>query len=249
MNTLFSIREKIVHIDCKNNTLSKVLSQQLADFISRFYFVENELICIEQLLNLTIAGELVIFYGEADEVIGFTRLYKHILNQNRKSVIVYTSKTFENQLHNIDILSARFGLTIALKDKLANPEMELIYIGHASSFEQFQLLTKLFKTMYPLPDFDMPESVVDLLKDININNHGSCISAKHPLRLAQQTLNPEFGSLQAFYLSLNNNKTSHEPLVCIPLHLSNISYAIKQLITSSLYDSHRCVEQQEGICT
>jgi len=240
MAKLFPMRTKLVPVDDNINPIPGALIHRLTEFTKKHYQVENSRLVVETILKPGHAGELVVFYGEADEIAGYTRICRQRVQGAGKTIITYSASTYTNQIHDLTYTGARLGLTQVMKYKLAHPEEELVYFSSVSSPDKYRFLVELYQGCYPQPGMIMPESISEQVNDLK-EYHGWASSLTHPMLISGQLkpLNPPkmmateaTDQLIDYYCSLNPDcEAGNALLVYIPLDLTNIKQGIRQLVT------------------
>ncbi len=244
MGDLFPIYAKIIPIDGNSRSISAPLIQKLSQFTTQHYHIENTSAFIDNVLKPQQMGELIIFSGEADELVGFTRIYQQQLELKGIPIKIYSTITYNNQTHNTSIAGARLGLTRTMKYKLSHPGEELVHFASVSTASKYQFLTRISNTIYPRPNSDVPEEILRLAKILKESNNWPS-SATHPMVIGGQLLKKQQlpaetatdDPLTNYYLSLNPDGAQGKALlVCIPLNIRNIGYGIRQLLTQASPD-------------
>ncbi len=239
MSESFSTSAKIITIGQNLREIPKPLLHKLIQFTEQHYHIENTAIFINSVLRPQQTGDIIVFYGDADELVGYTRIYQQQLDIKNKHITMSSSKAYNNQTHNTSFTAARLALTQTMKYKLSHPEEELVHFSSVSTASKYHFLARLSNTIYPKPDSDVPNIVLNLVTALKeTNNWPSC--STHPMLISEQLPRkhkptPEAATddpLTNYYLSLNpDDMTERDLLVCIPLNLGNIGHSIRQLLT------------------
>ena len=242
MSKSLSVSAKIISIDGNLYSIPKPLVNKLIQFTEEHYHIENRASFIDIILRPKHPGEIIFFYGEADELVGYTRIYLQHIDMKGKSFIVYSSNSYNDHKHNTHFVGARLGLTQTMKYKLSHPDKELVHFSCVSSPREYLFLAHLCETIYPRPDREVPKQIIKLLDVLKKNNNWPSLS-DHPMLIGGQLvqkqreaseLNASDESLIRYFLSLNPDYAAGDGLlVCIPLSLNNIGHSIKQLLTQA----------------
>lgn len=242
MSSSLSISAKITPIGVDFRPICTSLLHRLIQFTEQHYYIENTKAFIDSVLRPQQTGEIIVFYGDSDELVGYTRIYQQQqLNSKGKLITMYFSNTYNNQTHDTRFAAAKLALTQTMKYKLSHPKEELVHFSFVSTPSKYQFLARLSNTIYPSLGNEVPQSILSLVNELkDTNNWSSC--ANHPmlisgqLRKKNQPVSETIARdlLSNYYLSLNPDYTlGRALLVCIPLNLSNIGYSIRQLVTQT----------------
>ncbi len=245
MSNFCSVRAKIIAVDQGPGSVPASLMQRLTEFTQQHYEISNESTFIESILRPQQAGSVIIYYGETDEIVGYSRAYRQRFPIKGKLVNVYSAKTYHNRVQNLNFITARLGLTEAMKFKLCHPEEELVYISCIDTPYNYQFLAQLPNSIYPQSGVAIPKHVLELVKMMKEkNNWSSCPG--HPMLINGQLKKRRNDPIPSqcakdplvdYYLSLNPAYANGSALLAyIPLNLGNIAYALRQLITQAQHD-------------
>jgi hypothetical protein len=236
-----SIRSIIIPIDAGFRESSNLLINKLIQFTKQHYHIENTALFVDTIVRPEQTGDIIAFYSDTDELVGYTRIYQQKFTISNKPITIYSSNTYNNQTHNINPAAARLGLIQTMKYKLSHPEEDLVHFSIVSSPTKYQFLARLSNTIYPKPNTEVPNYILDLADVLKENNNwvsssthpmiiGGQLSKKHqPIINNKETFDDP---LTKYYMSLNPNYASGNALlVCIPLNLKNIGYSIRQILT------------------
>ena len=243
---LFPSGEKVVHVDSMSDSEIRDLTRQLLQFTEQHYYLENELAFIEKVVKPQQPGDVILFYGKTNELVGYMRIYWHQLTIDGKLITISSSHTYANQTHNTCFSAARLGLIQTMKYKITHPNEELVHFSSVCTPSKYRWLARLCDDIYPKPDSDVPHSVLHLVNLLKKNNDWTSCAA-HPMLIGEQlvrksrcipipTLHDD--PLANYYSSLNPDDESggRALLVYSPLSLGNIGHSIKRLLTQ--YDHH-----------
>ena len=211
------------------------LISNLYHFIASSYHLANQ----DELQDLIIQpkeqGKLIIFYGTNQEIAGFTRTIKQIIDLGKKQVFIYTAYIYLNPHYSVPPNTENTGLTEAIKDKLANPQEEIIYLAFANNPLIYKFISDLCDSIYPKPSQRVPDQIVAVINAfkkqtgwISTGNHPMVVNSPLVSLRSQNTLFVDEGcELIDFYLSTNPDYLQgNSLLVYIPVHLANIGYGL-----------------------
>ena len=241
------VSAKIIPIDENLCSIPKPLVNKLIQFTEKHYHIKNRASFIDTILRPKQSGEVIFFYGETDELVGYTRIYFQRIHMKGKSIVVYSANSYNDHSHSTHFVAARLGLTQTMKYKLSHPNEELVHFSCVRNPRKYQFLAHLCDTIYPRPDCETPKQIIRLLDRLKKNNNWpSC--PEHPMlvggQLAQKNQQESEINVDEpfihFFLSLNPNyATENGLLVCIPLSLNNIGHSIKQLLAHAPQDQEK----------
>ncbi len=241
MNNMFSISFKIFLMNYHKRPIPKSLVDVLLQFTEIHHHIENKKTFIERVIKPHTAGNLILFYGESDQLVGYTRIYQHQLEIKSNLITIFSAKTYSNPTHNTLYAGARLGLTHTMKYKLAHPEEELVHFSSVTTPYKYQFLSHLSNTVYPRPHVEVPKHILVLVNFLKEANDWSS-SETHPMLIhdgLQRKLPLTLESIPEptvadYFDSLNSEiNLGFSLLVCIPLNLCNISYGIRKILMLS----------------
>lgn len=221
-------------------SISNKLRDVLEAFTRQYYCIKNLAELNETILGLEKSGDLVVFYDRNDKVIGFTRICRQIITLKGKAITVYSGSNYHAPHVNTNLSCARFGLTKAMRYKLAHPNEEMVYFANANTPARYQFLATLSNTIYPKEGIRIPETILSLVVQLKQQNHWQS-HPSHPMIISDQLMPLPYpsastesnDSLARYYRTLNPDyRTGNALLVYLPLNLINISQGIKRVITS-----------------
>lgn len=237
MSDLFSIGSKIVPVDKGLGDKASQLVRKLIQFTDKYYYLAQHTFVVDSIIKPEQAGDIILFYGEADELVGFTRIYEQKIIFQDKPTTIYAASTYNNPTHNISLTAARLALTQTMKHKLAHPEEELVHFSCAYTPDKYHFLAKLSDQIHPQPEKEIPSHVLQMAHILKENN-GWQSSSDHPLLITGQLArknkihqNHE-GLHTKYYYSLNPDYTEGNAiLVYLPLNLlSTIGHSLRQIL-------------------
>ena len=246
MSNSLSVCAKIIPTGGERRSITRPLLHKLMHFTAEHYHLENKTLFIDNILRPEQEGEIIFFYGGADELVGYTRIYHQHIDIKSRRITVYSATTYNNKTHNTSFAAARQGLIQTMKYKLSHPKEELVHFSCVSSPSKYQFLAELCSTIYPNPDHDTPKQIALLIKKLRENNGWPSCST-HPFIINGQIVKKHQTLLETTnnerlancFLSLNPEYSQGSALlVCIPLNLKNIGYGIRQLLTQSHHQEH-----------
>lgn len=238
-----TVSAKAITIGEDLGDISKPLEHKLRQFTEEHYRINNRSLFISSILKPGHPGEIICFYGESDELVGYTRIYRQPIHSKAKQSIVYYAHTFNNPTHDTRFLAARLGLTQTMKYKLSHPDEELMHFSCVNNPAKYQFLAQLCNTIYPKPNHEVPKKIIQLVNVLKkSNNWQSC--TKHPMLIDGQLVPKQphaeidhDNPFIQYYRSLNPySEAGQSLLVCIPLSIDNIGHGIRQLLTQSVHD-------------
>lgn len=218
---------------------SSILLAKLVHFIDQHYVLTDNEWFEKQVLKIDQESDLALYYDKCKQLIGFTHLVRQCVLVKGKPVIVFSGGTYHDQHINPSFAAAKFGLTQAMKYKLANPQQELVYFANANTPSRYQFLRKLSNTVYPAPGVRIPEKVLKLVQKLKAQNgwpshpaHPMIISEQLAVRKEKPLLRDEHDEYSEYYFSINPDyKTGNSLMVFLPLSLSTIGEGIKRVVT------------------
>lgn len=226
------------------NSFSGQLSKDLYRFLSKSYHLADHDEFERLILQPETEGELTVLYGTNKEIAGFSRIYRHQVDLNKKQVIVYSAYIYLNPLYKVRPTIESSGLTQAIKEKLTNPHEEIIYLAFANNPLTYDYIYQLSDSIYPKPSQRVPEQILTLINAfkrqygwITTNSHPLVINSPLvPLRSQSNFTIDEGDELHEFYLSTNPDYLQgNSLLVYMPLHLANINYGLDHLDSNCEY--------------
>lgn len=232
-------KQDVIAIDSyiidEQTKIPQQLDTNLYNFLAQSYHLANQDEFERLILRPEVTGELTILYGLNDEIAGFSRTCRQLLNLGKKQVTTYSAYIYLNPHFKTASTVESAGLTEAIKYKLANPQEELIYLAFANTPVAYEFIYHLSDAIYPKPAQCLPEkilNVIDAFKKqngwISMGTHPMVINSPLvPLRSQSDKLTDEECALNEFYLSANPDYLQgNSLLVYMPLHLANISYGL-----------------------
>lgn len=246
MSNLFPSCAKMIAIDPSEAwSIPDALIQKISRFTAQHYHIENTSDFIETVIKPHQMGDIIVFTGSADELVGFTRIYIQKLQLKGLPITIYSSNTYDNQTHNTNFAAARLVLISTMKYKLSHPAEELVHFSPTNRASKYRFLAELVNNIYPKPNIGLPRHILRLANVLKENNNWPS-SPAHPLLVGGQLLKkhqpaletPMDDPLSNYFLSINPDAAKGlSLLVCIPLNLGNIGYGIKQLLTQATTDN------------
>jgi hypothetical protein len=243
--------QNIVAIDSylieKEQQIPEQITNNLYQFLARSYHLADQNEFLQLIIQPELSGELTILYGVNDEIAGFSRTYRQTVDLGKKLVTVYSAYIFLNPHFTATPTIESAGLTLAIKEKLANPQEELIYLAFANNPLTYKFIYQLSDSIYPKPDQRVPDQIISLINSfkkqygwISTNNHPMIVNSPLVQLRSQSTLDiDESCELDEFYLSTNPDYLQgNSLLVYMPLHLANINYGLNH------HDSNCCYNQK-----
>lgn len=218
---------------------SSMLLAELVHFVDKHYVLTDNDWFEQEVLKINQKSDLALYYDKRNQLIGFTHLMCQSIRVDDKPIIVFSGGTYHDQRVNPSFAAAKFGLTQAMKYKLANPHEELVYFANANTPARYQFLRKLSNTVYPSPSLRIPDKVLKLVAKLKQVNHWPSHTA-HPMIISNQLAmrDEKILSVQEqdeysdYYYSVNPDyKAGNSLLVFLPLNLSTISEGIKRVVT------------------
>ncbi|WED43134.1 hypothetical protein [Legionella cardiaca] len=228
-----------VHTDVlATETLSAQYIQALTQFAAQHYKFHNHFNFSQEILGINKTGEIAVFYDNAHKIIGFTRISCQHLQLDNQPVTIYSGGTYHDQKADLSFDAARFGLTRAIKYKLANPMREIFFFANADTPARYQFLANLSTTLYPKEGQAIPLRILKLVENLKKHN-GWSSRTSHPMIIGEQmalrnlhATTEEKTPLVSYYLSLNPDYASgNSLLVYLPLNFADISQGIRHLLT------------------
>lgn len=243
--------QNIVAIDSylieKKQQIPEQIANNLYRFLARSYHLADQNEFLQLIIQPELSGELTILYGMNDEIAGFSRTYRQTVDLGKKQVTVYSAYIYLNPHFTVTPTIESAGLTLAIKEKLANPQEELIYLAFANNPLTYKFIYQLSDSIYPKPDQRVPDQIISLINSfkkqygwISTNNHPMIVNSPLVQLRSQNTLDlDEHCELNEFYLSTNPDYLQgNSLLVYMPLHLANINYGLNH------HDSNCCYNQK-----
>ncbi len=229
----------------KQNQIPQQLADNLYHFLSRSYHLADQNEFQQLIIQPELHGELTVLYGENDKIAGFSRIFRQIVDSGKKRVTVYSAYIYLDPRFNVIPSIKSAGLTMAIKEKLANPQEELIYLAFANTPLAYKFIYQLSDSIYPKPDQRVPAQIISLVNSfkkqygwISTTNHPMVINSPLVQLRSQSTLTTnEECRLNEFYLSTNPDYLQgNSLLVYMPLHLANINYGLNHLDANCNYN-------------
>lgn len=243
--------QNIIAIDSylidKKNQIPQKIADNLYLFLTKSYHLADQNEFQQLIMQPEQNGELTVLYSEQDKIAGFSRTYRHTVHSGKKHVTVYSAYLFLDPRFKITPTIESTGLTLAIKEKLANPQKELIYLAFANTPLAYKFIYQLSDSIYPKPAQRVPDQIINLVNSfkkqygwITTNNHPMVVNSPLIQLRSQSTLDAdEHCELNEFYLSTNPDYLQgNSLLVYMPLHLANINYGL------SHHDSSCCYNQK-----
>ncbi|MFC7782411.1 hypothetical protein [Legionella taurinensis] len=233
----------------QGEALPSLLVQNLERFTRQHYLIQDAMQFNEAVLGAGKPGDLAVFYGHHDRIIGFMRIYRQLFCVDARDYIVFLGGTYHDQRLNICYSAAKIGLIQAMKYKLSHPEQELVFFSNVNTPTKYQFLSTMSEIYYPRPQKPVPGPILQLVNKLKAYNHWQS-AAHHPMVITNQlaVLHPDLplieqNELTDYYHSINPEyRKGHSLLVYLPLNLATIGHGIRQVVTNSphLMSSDSC---------
>ncbi|KTD49209.1 hypothetical protein [Legionella quateirensis] len=227
------------------NTTPMQLSNELYRFLAKSYHLADHDEFERLILQPETDGEVTVLYGINKEIAGFSRTYRQGVDLSKKQVIVYSAYIYLSPHYKVRPTIESAGLTQAIKEKLENPQEEIIYLAFANNPLTYDFIYQLSDSIYPKPSQRVPEQILNLINAfkkqygwIATNSHPLVINSPLvPLRSQSNFTIDETDVLHEFYLSTNPDYLQgNSLLVYMPLHLANINYGLDRLDSNCDYN-------------
>lgn len=219
----------------KPKKLTIQVIDNLYNFLAKSYHLANKDEFERLIVQPKVEGELTILYGINDEIAGFSRTYRQTVDLGRKQVTTYSAYIYLSPYIKVRPTVESVGLTLAIKEKLANPQEELIYLAFANNPQTYEFISQLSDSIYPKPYQIVPDQIITVINAfkkqygwISTNNHPMIVNSPLvPLRSQSNISIDEGYELNEFYLATNPDYLQgNSLLVYMPLHLANINYGL-----------------------
>lgn len=218
-----------------DGNIPKSISHRLYCFLSGLYHITDPGDFDRFVMQPKVKGELAILYGNNNEIAGFTRTYKHYINQGEKQITTYSANMYLNPQYKMQATIKNTGLQQATRERLASPQKELAFIVFATNPLSYEFIYQLSDLIYPKPLQGIPETILETIESFK-KQKGWRSSHHHPMVVNSplvplRSLSTEYLSenteLNEFYLSINPEYLRGNTLLAyIPLHLANINYGM-----------------------
>lgn len=239
MDTGAIVRTELFNTE-RGEAFPSLLVQNLERFTRQHYLIQDTAAFFNTVLGADKPGDLAVFYGHHQRIIGFMRIYRQVFYVGPKEYIVFLGGTYHDQRLNICYSAAKIGLIQAMKYKLGHPEQELVFFSNVNTPTKYQFVSTMSEIYYPRPQRLVPEPILQLVDQLKIHNQWQSAS-HHPMVITNQlaVLHPDLqhieqNELTDYYHSINPNyRSGHSLLVYLPLNLATIGHGIRQVVTNS----------------
>ena len=247
MGKLSIKKTTVINLDSELFRLNDDLIAKLKALFEEIYYLSPNLDFYQTILYRGEGTQLAIFYGERNEVAGFSSVCISQAKAKNKQYAIFDAGVYFDLLYNGGVAAAKFGLTLALKYKLANPAHHLVYVAEASNPAAYRFYCKLLKNVFPKQFTRTPDYVKELFNIIikkrglsPIDNNPMLIDYRQQIKPLDENRFKRSKILKNdkhvhYFLTLNADFAKGQALlVCIPLDLTSISHGLKQLISKPI---------------
>ena len=146
------------------------MGHQLFEFAKQFYSFVSYSWFQENILATHLPGNLVLYRVDG-VLVGFTRLARRIVEVDHIQYAVHYGGTYHNPAIDIHITASRICLILALKYKLFQPSLQLIYLANAYLPQRYDYIRELSNNIEPQENGKCSRVVIELMKKICQLNH------------------------------------------------------------------------------
>lgn len=254
--------QNIVSIDSylidKQQQIPQDIANNLYRFLAKSYHLADLIEFQHLIIQPEVDGELSLLYGTNELIAGFSRTYRRTIDLGKKQVTVYSAYIFLNPQFTVTPTIESAGLTLAIKEKLTNPQDELIYLAFANNPLSYKFIYQLSDSIYPKAEQRVPDQIISIINSYK-NQYGLISTSSHPMIVnspliqlrSQSSLDIDEGcELNDFYLSTNPDYLQgNSLLVYMPLHLANINYGLNHLDSNCCYNQKVHHNQSQNDCS
>ncbi|WP_298627578.1 hypothetical protein [uncultured Legionella sp.] len=254
--------QNIVAIDSylieKKQQIPQQIINNLYHFLANSYHLADQNEFTHLIIQPRLSGELSIQYGMNNEIAGFSRTYRQTVMLGKKQITVYSAYIYLNPHFKVAPTIESAGLTLAIKEKLANPQEELSYLAFANNPLAYKFIYQLNDSIYPKPEQRVPDQIISIVNSfkkqygwISTNNHPMVVNSPLVQLRSQYTLKlDEHCELDEFYLTTNPDYLQgNSLLIYMPLHLANINYGLHHNDSNCSYNQIHHHNQDQNDCS
>lgn len=154
-----------VDLQTKSDIAVERLANQLYGLVDKYYLIDSYQSYKDKILLPESPGNLVLYYFN-QQLVGFTRLARRILTIHNMNYAIYYGGSYQEPTINLNAYAARVCLLQALRFKLFQPNIQLVYLANANIPQRYNFIRGISDQVEPKEDGSCSRLVKQLMKEL-----------------------------------------------------------------------------------